>query len=92
MSESRYSALVCPLTKQVLTPLVGQRAKAVYQALSQGELSYMDGEKITEEAKRIGFWISNNGQQLYSVIDGVPVLLESKQVDYWVALKMKPHT
>jgi uncharacterized protein YbaR (Trm112 family) len=81
MAKSILSLLVCPLTKQDLFLLKGDKAEQMQMALSRGELHYIDGTKIPGAGGQVRFLISKNAHQLYSVIDGVPVLLESKQVD-----------
>jgi uncharacterized protein YbaR (Trm112 family) len=81
MTSSILPLLVCPLTKQNLFLLKGEKAKLLEAALLRGELHYVDGSVLSLEKERVQFLITENSRHLYSVIDGTPLLLESKQVD-----------
>jgi uncharacterized protein YbaR (Trm112 family) len=81
MSRSILPLLVCPITKQHLFLLSGDRAAAVGAVLARGELRYIDGAALDIEPDRVQFLITQNGHHLYSMIDGVPVLLALKQID-----------
>lgn len=72
--------LVCPITKQNLRPLIGDKAEQLYKAQAQNVLFYADGESVTANPEQLTFWVSENNKQVYSVIKGVPVLLEAKRV------------
>ena len=72
--------LVCPITKQNLKPLLGDKAEQLYKAQAQNVLFYADGEPVTANPEQLSFWVSDNDNQIYSVIDSVPILLEAKQV------------
>jgi uncharacterized protein YbaR (Trm112 family) len=81
MSNSILSLLVCPLTKQNLFLLKGEKAKLLTAALDKGELRYVDGTKLSSELDDVQFLITENAHHLYSMIDGIPVLLEFRQID-----------
>ncbi len=81
MTSSILPLLVCPLTKQNLFLLKGEKAKLLEAALLRGELHYVDGAVLSLEKERVQFLITENSRHLYSVIDGIPLLLESRQVD-----------
>jgi len=81
MSNSILPLLVCPLTKQNLFLLKGEKAKLLTAALDKGELRYIDGTKLSAELDDVKFLITKNAHHLYSMIDGIPVLLESRQID-----------
>lgn len=81
MTNSILPLLVCPLTKQNLFLLKGEKAKLLEATLLRGGLHYVDGTVLSLEKERVQFLITENSRHLYSVIDGTPLLLESKQVD-----------
>ncbi|MCP4008113.1 MAG: terminase small subunit [Proteobacteria bacterium] len=81
MSNSILPLLVCPLTKQDLFLLKGEKAKLLTAALDNGELRYIDGTKLSSELDDVQFLITKNAHHLYSMISGIPVLLESRQID-----------
>ena len=64
MAKSVLSLLVCPLTKQDLFLLKGDKAKRMQTALSRGELHYIDGTKIPGAEGQVQFLISKNAHQL----------------------------
>ena len=81
MSNSILPLLVCPITKQNLFLLKGEKAKLLSAALEKGELRYMDGSNLSPQLGQVQFLITENDHHLYSIIDGIPVLLESRQID-----------
>jgi len=81
MPRSILPLLVCPLTKQSLFLLSGEKEQIINTALEKGELRYVDGTRVPIESGPVRFLITENAHHLYSVIDGIPVLLESKQID-----------
>lgn len=81
MPKSILPLLVCPLTKQHLFLLRGEKADAIDAVMAGGKLRYIDGSELKVGVDRVQFLITENGHHLYSMIDGVPVLLESKQID-----------
>ncbi len=81
MSNPILPLLVCPLTKQDLFLLKGEKAELLTAALDNGELRYIDGTKLSSELDDVQFLITKNAHHLYSMIGGIPVLLESRQID-----------
>jgi len=81
MPNSILPLLVCPVSKQNLFLLSGQKKERLHTALSNGALRYLDGTVLPQELERIQFLITENAQHLYSMLDDVPILLESKQID-----------
>jgi len=81
MPRSILPLLVCPLTKQNLFLLSGERAQIIDAVLEKGELHYIDGTSVPVDSGPVRFLITENTRYLYSMIDGVPILLESKQID-----------
>ncbi len=81
MPRSILPLLVCPLTKQNLFLLSGEREQVIATALGKGELRYVDGTRVPVQSGSVRFLITENAHHLYSIIDGIPILLESKQID-----------
>ena len=81
MAKSVFPLLVCPLTKQRLLPVKGEKAEMLELALKKGELRYVDGTVLDVTPERLTFLITENAHHLYTTIDDVPLMLESRQVD-----------
>ena len=70
--------LCCPVSKTPLTRLTPARLKKLNQAISAGEVQYINGEAVDEELREA--LITEDSRVVYPVVDGIPILLENKGI------------
>lgn len=70
--------LCCPVSKTPLTRLSAGRLKKLNQAISAGEVQYVNGD-VVQEALREAL-ITEDARVVYPVSDNIPILLEEKGI------------
>lgn len=70
--------LVCPITKQPVSPLGQPRLNKVNQLIAQGKLHTLDGAPVDTPLTQA--LITQNGNTLYRVEGDIPVMLEEKSI------------
>ena len=70
--------LCCPVSKTPLTRLSAGRLKSLNQAISRGEVQYVNDEPV-EEALREAL-VTEDKRVVYPVVDSIPILLEEKGI------------
>jgi uncharacterized protein YbaR (Trm112 family) len=70
--------LCCPVSKTPLTRLPPGRLKKLNQAISAGDVQYVNGDAV-EEPLREGL-VTEDSRVVYPVVDGIPILLEDRGI------------
>lgn len=70
--------LCCPLSKTPLTRLAPAQLRKLNQAVSAGEVQYVNGDAVEQPLKEA--LITEDSQVLYPVVDGIPVLLADRGI------------
>ena len=70
--------LVCPVTRQPLAQLDGERLKALNATIGRSGVQF--GEHHQTNALREAL-VSRDGKRIYRVDDGIPVLLPDESLD-----------
>lgn len=70
--------LCCPVSKTPLTRLSAGRLKKLNQAISAGDVQYVNGD-VVQEALREAL-ITEDARVVYPVSDNIPILLEEKGI------------
>ena len=70
--------LCCPVSKIALGRLERSRLEKLNRAIAAGEVSYVDGDTVTEALKEA--LITEDSKVIYAVIDDIPVLLAEKGI------------
>ena len=70
--------LCCPVSKTPLARLTPSRLKKLNQAISAGEVQYVDGEPVDEPLREA--LITEDSRVVYAVVDGIPILLENRGI------------
>ncbi len=78
--------LCCPVSHEPLLPLSRDRLKRLNQAISKGEVAFVDGTAVNDPL-RAGL-MTRDQKVVYAVEDGIPVLLPERgigttQLDNW---------
>ncbi len=70
--------LRCPVTKQSLSHLSGQKLKALNDQISEGTVHYSDGslvEDVLDDAL-----VTDNGSLIYRIDSDIPVMLQDRSI------------
>lgn len=70
--------LCCPVSKTPLTRLPAGKLKILNQAISSGDVQYIQGDPVTEILSEA--LVTEDSKVIYPVIDGIPILLEEKGI------------
>ena len=70
--------LCCPVSKTPLARLTPSRLKKLNQAISAGEVQYVDGEPVDKPLREA--LITEDSRVVYAVVDGIPILLENRGI------------
>ena len=70
--------LRCPVTKQALSVLSGERVARLNKLIDEGEVQYVDGSTVDRPLDEA--LITDNGRTIYRVDDGIPVMLEDRGI------------
>lgn len=70
--------LCCPVSHEPLRPLGKERLKKLNQAISAGEIQYVDGTAVEAQVREA--LITRNDKVIYAVEDGIPVLLPDRGI------------
>ena len=70
--------LCCPVSKTPLTRLTTGKLKKLNQAISAGEVQYVNGEPVNEPLREA--LITEDSKVVYPVSDSIPILLEEKGI------------
>ena len=78
MDKKLLDILACPVTRQPLALLDGDRLKALNAAITAGGVRF--GEHEQSEALREAL-VTRDGTRIYRIDDGIPVLLPEEGVE-----------
>ncbi|MGY0503784.1 Trm112 family protein [Luteimonas sp. e5] len=78
MDKKLLEILACPLTRQPLALLDGERLARLNAAIAAGGIRF--GEHLATEPLREAL-VSRDGKHVYRVDDGIPVLLPDEALD-----------
>ncbi|SIP94420.1 Trm112 family protein [Solilutibacter tolerans] len=78
MDKKLLDILACPVTRQPLALLDGDKLKALNAAISAGGVRFGDHEQT--EALREAL-VTRDGKRIYRIDDGIPVLLPEEGVE-----------
>ncbi len=78
MDKKLLDILVCPVTRQPLAPLDGERLKALNTAIGQSGVQF-GGHRQTDALCEA--LVTRDGKRIYRVDDGIPVLLPDEALD-----------
>lgn len=78
MDKKLLDILACPVTRQPLALLDGDRLKALNTAITSGGVAF--GDHLQNEPLREAL-ITRDGKRLYRIDDGIPVLLPEAGVE-----------
>ena len=78
MDKKLLDILACPVTRQPLDLLDGDKLKALNAAISAGGVRFGDHEQT--EALREAL-VTRDGKRIYRIDDGIPVLLPEEGVE-----------
>ena len=78
MDKKLLDILACPVTRQPLALLDGDRLKALNAAITAGGVRF--GEHEQSEALREAL-VTRDGKRIYRIDDGIPVLLPEEGVE-----------
>ncbi|RMH88673.1 Trm112 family protein [Lysobacter pythonis] len=78
MDKKLLDILACPLTRQPLALLDGERLKALNAAIAAGGLRFGEHAQDTPLAEAL---ITRDGKRVYRVDDGIPVLLPEEGLE-----------
>lgn len=78
MDKKLLEILACPLTRQPLALLDGERLQALNAAIATGGVRFGDHQQT--EALREAL-VTRDGKRLYRIDDGIPVLLPEAGVE-----------
>mgnify|MGYP001570068491 FL=1 len=70
--------LCCPVSKTPLARLTPSRLNKLNQAISAGEVQYIDGEPVDKPLREA--LITEDSRVVYAVVDGIPILLENQGI------------
>jgi uncharacterized protein YbaR (Trm112 family) len=70
--------LCCPVSKTPLARLTPARLKKLNQAITAGEVQYVNGDRVDEPLREA--LITEDDRVVYPVVDGIPILLENKGI------------
>lgn len=78
MDKKLLDILACPVTRQPLALLDGDRLKSLNAAITAGGVRF--GEHEQTEALREAL-VTRDGKRIYRIDDGIPVLLPEEGVE-----------
>ena len=78
MDKKLLDILACPVTRQPLALLDGDRLKALNTAITSGGVRFGDHEQTEVLREAL---ITRDGKRLYRIDDGIPVLLPEAGVE-----------
>ncbi|PNS09453.1 Trm112 family protein [Solilutibacter silvestris] len=78
MDKKLLDILACPVTRQPLTLLDGERLKALNAIIGQSGAQF--GEHRQTDALREAL-VTRDGKRIYRIDDGIPVLLPDEALD-----------
>ena len=78
MDKKLLDILVCPVTRQPLAQLDGERLKALNTAIGQSGVQF-GGHRQTDALREA--LVTRDGKRIYRVDDGIPVLLPDEALD-----------
>ncbi|MBW8822992.1 MAG: Trm112 family protein [Xanthomonadales bacterium] len=78
MDKKLLDILVCPVTRQPLAQLDGERLKALNATIGQSGVQF-GGHRQTEALREA--LVTRDGKRIYRVDDGIPVLLPDEALD-----------
>ena len=78
MDKKLLDILVCPVTRQPLALLDGERLKALNATIGQSGAQF--GQHRQTESLREAL-VTRDGKRIYRVDDGIPVLLPDEALD-----------
>lgn len=78
MDKKLLDILVCPVTRQPLAQLDGDRLKALNAAIAQSGVQF-GGHRQTDALREA--LVTRDGKRIYRVDDGIPVLLPDEALD-----------
>lgn len=79
VSSELLEILVCPETKQSLSPASAEVLAKVNAAIEAGTLRTRGGEAVTEAVDEA--LVREDGRMLYVVDDGIPVMLIEEAIE-----------
>ncbi|MBS0200245.1 MAG: Trm112 family protein [Proteobacteria bacterium] len=78
MDKKLLDILVCPVTRQPLAQLDGERLQALNATIGRSGVQF--GEHHQTDALREAL-VTRDGKRIYRVDDGIPVLLPDESLD-----------
>ena len=78
MDKKLLDILVCPITRQPLAQLDGERLKALNATIGQSGAQF-GGHRQTQALREA--LVTRDGKRIYRVDDGIPVLLPDESLD-----------
>lgn len=79
VSRELRDIIVCPETKQELTPADGALIERLNERIEAGELEYRNGQSVLEPLYE-GL-LREDGKVLYAIRDDIPVMLVEESID-----------
>lgn len=78
MDRKLLAMLVCPVTKQPLSPLSAARLARVNEWIARGEAHDLGGNKLRRPLQQA--LITENRTTIYPVEENIPILLEARGI------------
>ena len=70
--------LCCPVSKTPLTRLPASRLRKLNEAISAGEVQYVQGDVVDQPLREA--LITEDSRVIYPVVDEIPILLEERGI------------
>ena len=86
VSRELRDIIVCPETKQRLTPAERALIERINEGIEAGELKYRNGQCVAEPLDE-GL-LREDGKVLYAIRDDIPVMLAEESID---VAALSPH-
>lgn len=78
MDRKLLDILVCPISRQPLTPVAGAALRTLNQAIADGRA--MRADETTQSKPLEDALATSDGKRVYRIEDGIPVLLAEEAI------------
>ena len=78
VSKELLEILVCPETRQPLTPAAPDVVARLNAAIAAGQLTNRSGQ--AGKQKLSGGWLRQDGKVLYAIVDDIPLMLVDESI------------